>query len=120
MQPLLANKRLIFLDETGVTTHMIRRYGRAPRGQRVRGYAPAGHWKITTFIAGLAPDGLIAPFVVDQPMNRAIFTHSVRQYLAPPPKPGAILLPDNPSTHKADEPAAPLPPRGATPPFLPP
>src|SRR3546814_14349680 len=106
MQPLLANKRLIFLDETGVTTHMIRRYGRAPRGQRVRGYAPAGHWKITTFIAGLAPDGIIAPFVVDQPMNRAIFTPYVRQYPAPQPKPGDIVTLDNPSSNTDHKPPA--------------
>ncbi|WP_431869645.1 IS630 family transposase [Allosphingosinicella sp.] len=120
MQPLLANKRLIFLDETGVTTHMIRRYGRAPRGQRVRGYAPAGHWKITTFIAGLAPDGIIAPFVVDQPMNRAIFTQYVRQYLAPQLKPGDIVILDNLSSHKGDEAAALIAERGATLLFLPP
>ena len=47
-----AGKRLIFLDETGVTTNMVRRYGWGQRGQRVKGYAPAGHWKITTFLAG--------------------------------------------------------------------
>lgn len=61
MQPILSTRRLIFLDETGVTTNMVRHYGRSPRGKRVRGYAPAGHWKITTFLAGLSSEGIVAP-----------------------------------------------------------
>lgn len=93
MQPVLSASRLIFLDETGVTTNMVRRYGRGPRGKRVRGYAPAGHWKITTFLAGLSSEGIVAPFVVDEPMNRAMFTQYVRQYLVPELKPGDIVIP---------------------------
>ena len=133
MQPLLSATRLIFLDETGVTTNpsagwqsqplrtgMVRRYGRAPRGQRVRGYAPAGHWKVTTFLAGLDRDGIVAPFVVDEPMNRAIFTQYVRQYLAPELKPGDIVILDNLSSHKGAEAAALVEAQGARMLFLPP
>ncbi len=120
MQPLLSAKRLIFLDETGVTTNMIRRYGRAPRGQRVKGFAPAGHWKVTTFLAGLASSGIVAPFVVDQPMNRAIFTQYIRQYLAPELKPGDIVILDNLSSHKGAEAAALVEACGARLLFLPP
>ncbi len=106
MQPVLSAKRLILLDETGVTTNMVRRYGRGPRGERVRGYAPAGHRKITTFLAGLASDGIVAPFVVDEPMNRAIFTQYVRQYLLPELKAGDVVILDNLSSHKGAEAAA--------------
>ena len=120
MQPVLSAKRLIFLDETGVTTNMVRRYGRSPRGKRVRGYAPAGHWKITTFLAGLASDGIVAPFVVDEPMNRAIFTQYVRQYLVPELKPGDVVILDNLSSHKGVEAAALVEACGATLLFLPP
>jgi transposase len=120
MQPLLSAGRLIFLDETGVTTNMVRRYGRAPRGQRVRGYAPAGHWKVTTFLAGLDRDGIVAPFVVDEPMNQAIFTQYVRQYLAPELKPGDIVILDNLSSHKGIEAQALVEARGASLLFLPP
>jgi hypothetical protein len=49
-QPILAMERLIFIDETGAATNMVRRYGRSPRGLRVKGYAPNGHWKTTTFL----------------------------------------------------------------------
>jgi transposase len=120
LQPTLSDKRLIFLDETGVTTNMVRRYGRAPRGQRVKGYAPAGHWKITTFIAGLSGDGLVAPFVVDQPMNREIFTQYVRQFLVPELEPGDVVILDNLSSHKGSEAAALVEASGATLLFLPP
>lgn len=99
---------------------MVRRYGWAPRGERVRGYAPHGHWKITTFIAGLCADGIIAPFVVDQPMNRAIFNQYVRQFLAPELRPGDIVILDNLSSHKSAEAEALIEARGATMLFLPP
>jgi transposase len=99
---------------------MVRRYGRAPRGQRVKGYAPAGHWKITTFIAGLSCEGLVAPFVVDQPMNREIFTQYVRQFLAPELEPGDIVILDNLSSHKGSEAVQLIEQCGATLLFLPP
>ncbi len=119
-QPELARSRLIFLDETGVTTNMIRRHARGPRGQRVKGYAPHGHWKITTFIAGLASEGIVAPFVVDQPMNRAIFTQYVRQYLVPALKSGDIVILDNLSSHKGSEAIGLVEARGARMILLPP
>ena len=104
MQPMIAARRLIFLDETGVTTNMVRRWGRAPKGQRVKGFAPGGHWRITTFLAGLDRNGIVAPFVVDQPMNRAIVTQYVRQYLAPELEPGDIVICDNLSSPKVPRP----------------
>jgi hypothetical protein len=64
--------RLVFLDETGTTTKMIRLRGRARRGARLKATAPFGHWTTQTFIAGLRCDGLTAPWVIDHPMNRGI------------------------------------------------
>jgi hypothetical protein len=111
-QPILSRHRLIFLDETGVTTNMVRRYGRAPRGKRVVGYAPNGHWKITTFLAGLTSDGIVAP-VIDEPMNRTIFTEYVRQFLVPELRAGDIVILDNLSSHKGPEAIALVEERGA-------
>jgi hypothetical protein len=48
-------EQLIFIDETWASTNMARRYGRAPRGERLRAGVPHGHWKTTTFVAGLSP-----------------------------------------------------------------
>jgi transposase len=119
-QANLAAHRLIFLDETGATTNMVRTYGRAPRGQRVKGYAPHGHWKVTTFVAGLCKDGWVAPFVIDQPMNRAIFTQYVEQVLAPELRAGDIVILDNLSSHKGEKAASLITERGARLLFLPP
>jgi transposase len=119
-QGRLARHRLIFIDETGAATNMVRRYGRSPRGERVTGYAPNGHWKTTTFVAGLTSQGLIAPLVVDAPMNRAIFTQYVRQFLARELKSGDIVILDNLSSHKNADVQAAIAARGATLLFLPP
>ena len=54
--------RLVFIDETAVTTKMTRLRGRSRRGQRLVADAPFGHWKTQTFIAGLRCEGLIAPW----------------------------------------------------------
>ena len=55
----------VFLDETGATTNMAQRYGWSPRGERLIDAAPFGHWRTTTFIAGLRSTGVIAPLVLD-------------------------------------------------------
>ena len=71
-QPSLDPARLVFIDETGTSTNMVRTRGRAPRGKRLVGRVPHGHWKITAFIAGLRCGAVTAPFVIDQPMNGVI------------------------------------------------
>ena len=92
--------RLVFIDETGANTKMSRRYGRAPRGQRVVGKVPHGHWKTTTFVAALRHDGLTAPTVIDGSMNGEMFLAYVRQQLVPTLQPGDIVVMDNLASHK--------------------
>ena len=112
--------RLVFLDETGTTTKMTRLRGRARIGDRLRAKAPFGHWKTQTFIAGLRSDGLTAPWVIDQPMNRVIFETYVETQLAPTLKPGDVVILDNLSSHTSEKAAAILKERGAWFLFLPP
>lgn len=83
--------RLVFLDETGLSTDMIRRYGRAWGGARCQDFAPAGHWKTMTFIAGLRVDGLTAPWCLDQAMNGEAFKEYLRSQLGQTLKPGDIF-----------------------------
>ena len=91
---------MVFLDETWATTNMARRYGRCRRGERLRVGVPHGHWKTTTFVAGLSIRGLIAPFVLDGPINRAAFETYVEKVLVPDLRPGDIVIMDNLSSHK--------------------
>jgi transposase len=81
---------------------MARRYGRCPRGQRLRAAVPHGHWKTTTFVAALRRDGISAPFVIDKAMNGAIFLAYVEQVLAPTLSPGDIVIMDNLGSHKVE------------------
>ena len=92
--------RFVFLDETGASTDMVRRYGWAPRGERLVDAAPRGHWKATTFVAGLRQGGLVAPFVLDGPMTGAAFRAYVERVLAPVLAPGDVVVMDNLGAHK--------------------
>src|SRR5213595_4326453 len=92
--------RFVFLDETGLTTKMTRLYGRSRRGERLVGAVPHGHWRTTTFIAGLRQSGIIAPMVLDGPMTGAAFRAYVEQALAPALQPGDVVVMDNLAAHK--------------------
>ena len=96
----LEPERLVFIDETWASTNMARRFGRAPRGQRLRMAVPHGHWKTTTFVAGLRLTGMVAPFVLDGPINRQAFEVYVERVLAPELSPGDVVVMDNLSSHK--------------------
>lgn len=112
--------RLVFIDETSTNTKMTRLRGRAPKGQRLKAAAPFGHWKSETFIAGLRCHELIAPFVIDGPMNRQIFEAYVRTQLAPLLSPGDVVILDNLSSHKSPLAEQCIRARGAWILFLPP
>jgi len=90
----------VFLDETGASTNMVRRSGWGPKGERLVDVAPAGHWKTTTFVAGLRASGIIAPFVLDGPMTGEAFRAYVEQVLAPELEPGDAVVMDNLRPHK--------------------
>ncbi len=65
-QTRMRPERLVFIDETGAKTNMARLRGRSPRGRRLNVSLPWGHWKTTTFVAGLRTTGLTAPMVLDR------------------------------------------------------
>jgi transposase len=112
--------RLVFIDETWASTNMVRRHGRCHRGQRLRAGAPHGHWKTTTFVAGLRNTGMVAPMVLDGPINRDVFIAYVEQVLVPDLKPGDIVIMDNLSSHKASAIRERIEAAGAELRFLPP
>ena len=118
--PTLDPTHLVFLDESGVATNLLRRYGRGPRGQRVADHAPQGRWESSTFIAALRVTGLTAPGVLDGPMDGASFLAYVEQILVPTLQPGDIVIADNLAAHKVDGVRPAIEAAGATLRFLPP
>lgn len=94
--------RLVFIDETGLSTKMSRLRGRSPRGERCRSGVPHGHWKTTTFTGALRLSGMTALMVLDGAMNGVAFRAYVEQVLVPTLTPGDIVVMDNLPAHKAD------------------
>jgi transposase len=97
---MLDPARLVFIDETAVSTNMARLRGRAPRGVRLIGRVPLGEWKTITFVAALRHNKMTAPMVVDGPMTGEMFLAYVEQCLVPTLKRNDIVVMDNFQVHK--------------------
>jgi len=95
--------RLVFLDETWTKTNMTRPRGRSLQGTRLIASVPYGHWKTTTFLAGLRTTGFVAPLVIDGPVNGDVFVGYVQQHLTPLLRRGDTVVMDNLSSHKRVE-----------------
>lgn len=93
--------KLVFIDETGLSTKMARLRGRSPCGERCRAGVPHGHWKTTTFTGALRLTGMTAPFVYDGAMNGNVFRAYVEQVLVPTLAAGDVVIMDNLPAHKA-------------------
>jgi transposase len=131
-QPDLDPERLIFIDgeplsaigprtmASGLNTKMARLRGRCPKGERLFASIPHGHWRTTTFVAGLRLGGLDAPMVIDGPMNGETFLAYVEQVLVPTLRPGDIVVMDNLGCHKSAKVRDAIEAAGAELRFLPP
>lgn len=119
-QHRLDPSRLVFVDETWVKTNMTRLRGWSPRGAPLMGKAPFGHWKTLTFLAGLRHDRIVAPLVLNGPINGQAFTAWVEQHLVPTLSPRDVVILDNLGSHKGQAARAAIRAAGAHLLFLPP
>src|SRR5215472_6466592 len=101
--PLHDAAQYLFVDESGVTTDLLRRYARGPRGERVADHTPCGHWQTHIVVAGLRPTEMTATAVFDGPLDHATFRAYVEQVLVPTLRPGDVVVLDNLSAHKQPE-----------------
>jgi transposase len=101
-QGLFDPARLVFIDETAVTTKMVRLYGRSPRRVELIGRAPFGKWQTITFVAALRHNKMAAPMVIDGAMNAATFLAYIEQCLVPTLRRGDIVMMDNVNLHKCE------------------
>ncbi len=93
-------ERLVFLDESGATTEMPRRYGRAPSGERVSEATPAGHWSTLTLLGAMSWEGMLASMTVESATDGDVFLAYLEQVLCPRLRPGQVVVMDNLSAHK--------------------
>ena len=97
----ISPERLIFLDESGVTTSMTRLYARGTGGGRIHEATPGGHWKIMTILGAMSLRGMIATMTIEEPTDSDIFLAYVEHLLCPVLQPGDVVVMDNLSAHKA-------------------
>ena len=119
-QDRIAPQRLVFIDETWVKTNMAPLRGWAPRGERLAGHHPHGHWRTLTFLAALRADRIDAPCLFNGPINGESFTAWVEQALVPTLSPGDLVVMDNLGSHKGRAVRAAIRRAGAHLLFLPP
>src|SRR5215831_684683 len=118
-QGFLDTTRLVFINETAITTNMVRVRGRCPRGERLISHVPQGEWKTITFIAGLRHNRMTAPMVIEGAMNGAAFLAYIEQILGPTLKRGDIVGMDNCRVHKVAGVEEAIEARGARVEYLP-
>jgi hypothetical protein len=112
-------RQYLFVDESGVTTDMLRRYARSPRGERVADHKPY-HWQTQTVVAALRTTEMTAPAVFDGPIDNATFHAYVEQVLVPALRPGSVVILDNLVAHHQPEVHVAIEQAGALLRFLPP
>ena len=74
--------------------------GWAPRGMRLDAKVPHGRWRTTTFLAALRHDRIVAPWVLEGPIDGESFKIYVEKVLLPVLKPRDIVIMDNLGSHK--------------------
>lgn len=100
LQDRLAPNRMVFIDETWIKTNIAPLRGWGSKGERLRGFAPHGHWRTLTFLGALRSDQLTAPCVFDGPINDESSRAYVEQQLFTVLNPGDIVVMDNLGSHK--------------------
>ena len=108
------------MDESGVTTDLLRRYARSLRGTRIGDHTPCGHWQTHTVVAALRPTELAATAVFDGPIDTVTFRAYVEQVLVPTLRRGDVVVLDNLAAHKQPEVRVAIEQAGALLRFLPP
>jgi len=113
-------ERLIYLDESGVTTSMTRLRGHCRGGRRIHEATPGGHWKIMTILSAMSLGGMIATMTIEEPTDSDIFLAYVEHVLCPKLEPGHVVVMDNLSSHKAERVCELIEKQGAKVLYLPP
>jgi transposase len=94
--------RLVFVDECGTHTSLIRRRARAARGERAHGAVPRNRGPVTTLLAGVSLAGMSPAMTVEGGTDTAVFATYLEHVLLPALAPGRVVVVDNVGAHKPD------------------
>jgi len=111
---------IVFLDESGITTEMTRRYGRVMGGERLREGVPAGRWKTLTVLGAVSTSGWVAVMTVEAATDGDVFLAYLDEVLCPRLQPGQVVVMDNLGAHKVEGVADRIRQTGASLLYLPP
>jgi transposase len=93
--------QVVVIDESSTHLDMARRYGRAPRGQRVYVKQRRNYGKNMTLLAGLRLDGMTDSLVIEGAVTTPVFEAFIEQVLLPTLRPGDLVVLDNLLVHKS-------------------
>ena len=112
--------RVLFLDETGAMTNLVRSHGRSRAGSRCVDYAPNGHWKVVTAVASIRLGGMASAATMACPMDGELFQTYLRESLVPTLRAGDVVVMDNLASHRHPRVRELIESVGAMPLYLPP
>lgn len=112
--------QLVHVDECGVTPSVIRRYGDAPKGQRVYGLTSGHRRPRTSLIAARIGPDFAEPVLFDGACDAEVFNSWRKTWLCPRLARAHLVIMDNAAVHTSPETAQLIQDTGATLLFLPP
>ena len=92
---------LVFVDESGVNRAMTRTHARSRRGTRAYGSAPRNWGDNVSILGALTWHGTLEPMCINGSTTGLVFLSFLDHFLAPHLWPGALVIMDNLSAHKA-------------------
>ena len=99
---MIPNKDRVYIDESGIDACLYRKYGRAPRGEKVYGDISGKRFARESFVAALSDGAILAPFCYEGTCNTELFNFWVEHCLVPVLKPGQVVILDNATFHKSE------------------
>ena len=97
----LPARKVVVIDESSTHLDMLRRYGRAPRGQRVYVKQRRNYGKNMTLLAGMTLQGMTESLVIEGSVTTSVFEAFIEQVLLPTLAPGDLVVLDNLGAHKS-------------------
>ena len=89
----------MYVDETGIDTHLHRKYGWSERGKPAPGCISGKKYKRASIVAAMLLKAILAPIQYSGTMDSSFFVRWFREFLLPTLPPECVIIMDNASFH---------------------